>query len=82
MRHHHEHLDGSGYPDGLRGNELSVSERILSVTDVYDALTTDRPYRAALSPAEALATLRREAARGWWDDAVIDCLDRCVARPA
>ena len=67
IRHHHERLDGSGYPDGLRGEQIPLTARILQIVDVYDALTTDRPYRAALSPKEALGILEQEAAKGWWD---------------
>lgn len=48
VRHHHENLDGSGYPDGLRGNKLNLITRILSIADIYDAMTTDRPYRKAM----------------------------------
>ena len=51
IRHHHEKLDGSGYPDGLKGDEISPLVRILSVADVYDALTTERPYRPKKSKA-------------------------------
>src|SRR5246127_367406 len=50
IRHHHEKLDGSGYPDGLKGREIPLTARILQTADIYDALTTDRPYRKALSP--------------------------------
>ncbi|MFH1359575.1 MAG: HD domain-containing phosphohydrolase [Candidatus Omnitrophota bacterium] len=53
VRHHHERLDGSGYPDGLKGEEISLLARILMVADIYDALTTDRPYRRALANEEA-----------------------------
>ena len=49
MRGHHERLDGSGYPDGLRGKELSLEVRILGVCDVYDALTSERVYRRPIS---------------------------------
>jgi len=52
IRHHHEYLDGSGYPDGLKGGDISPMTRILVVADIYDALTTDRPYRKAMNPAE------------------------------
>jgi putative two-component system response regulator len=65
VRHHHERLDGSGYPDGLRGDEIPLLAQIMSVVDVFDALTTVRPYKRAYSVSEALAELRREAARGW-----------------
>jgi len=58
IRHHHEKLDGSGYPDGLKGEEISPLVRILSVADVYDALTTERPYRARKSKQEAISILR------------------------
>ncbi len=67
IRHHHEHCDGSGYPDGLRGNEIPVTASILQLVDVYDALTTTRPYREASTPAEALEIMDRESAKGWWD---------------
>lgn len=67
IRHHHEHRDGSGYPDGLRGDEIPVTASILQLVDVYDALTTTRPYRQASTPAEALEIMDRESAKGWWD---------------
>jgi putative nucleotidyltransferase with HDIG domain len=54
IRHHHERLDGRGYPDGLSGDGIAVVTRVVTVADMYDALTSDRPYRAALSDAEAL----------------------------
>jgi len=61
VRHHHEQLDGGGYPDGLKGNELTLSLRILTVTDVYDAMTSSRPYRKALSEKEAKEELIRQS---------------------
>jgi putative two-component system response regulator len=67
IRHHHEHYDGSGYPDGLRGVEIPITASILQLVDVYDALTTDRPYRKASNPTEALEIMDRESARGWWN---------------
>jgi cyclic di-GMP phosphodiesterase len=67
IRHHHEKLDGTGYPDGLKGSAIPLTARILSTVDIYDALTTDRPYRTAFSREQALATLYQEVARGWWD---------------
>src|SRR5580698_3155981 len=72
IRHHHEKLDGTGYPDGLRGEEITLTARILQVTDIYDALVTDRPYRKALPHEEAIQTMRSEARRGWWDKNLID----------
>ena len=65
VRHHHERLDGSGYPDGLRGDTTPLLAQIMGIVDVFDALTTDRPYRAALPTASAAEELRREVARGW-----------------
>ena len=63
VRHHHERHDGSGYPDGLRGDLIPLGSRIVGVADVYDALTSDRPYRARLSRAEAVRWLEAEAGR-------------------
>lgn len=65
VRHHHERLDGSGYPDGLRGEEIPLLAQIIGIVDVYDAMTTNRPYRAARSSEEALSELEREVRRGW-----------------
>ncbi len=59
VRHHHEWLDGSGYPDGLKGDEISLGAKILCVVDAFDAMTSDRPYRKALSIDEAKAELRK-----------------------
>jgi putative two-component system response regulator len=67
IRHHHEKQDGTGYPDGLRGDEIPLTARILQIVDVYDALTTERPYRIALDSAAALDHIEDEASRGWWD---------------
>lgn len=67
IRHHHEKLDGSGYPDGLKGEEIPLTARILQIVDVYDALTTARPYKKALSSSEALETMEAEVTKGWWD---------------
>ena len=78
IRHHHEKLNGSGYPDGLKGDQIPLTARILQITDVYDALTTDRPYRAALPQDEALEIMREEARRGWWDTTLLDEFERLV----
>ena len=64
VRHHHERLDGSGYPDGLRGDAVPLLAQIVSIADAYDAITTTRPYRAALPPDHAYAELRADAAAG------------------
>lgn len=58
IRGHHERWDGTGYPDGLRGEDIPIGARIIAIVDAYDAMTTDRPYRAALSDAEAIERLR------------------------
>ena len=71
IRHHHEKMDGSGYPDGLRGEAIPLKARILQIADIYDALTTNRPYRRALPPEEALQTLFTEAEKGWLDASVV-----------
>ena len=72
IRHHHEHSDGSGYPDGLTGPEIPVLPRVLQVVDVYDALRTARTYKAAFSHDEAAQMMREEAARGLWDAELVD----------
>jgi len=67
IRHHHEKLDGSGYPNGLRGEEIPITARILTIVDIYDALTTARPYKTAFSVTQTLEIMKEEVARGWWD---------------
>ena len=76
IRHHHEKFDGSGYPDGLRGESIPVTARVLQIVDVYDALTTDRPYKRAFSVVAALETMKHEVAKGWWDPAIFDQFER------
>jgi putative two-component system response regulator len=78
IRHHHEKLDGSGYPDGLRGEKIPVTARVLQVVDVFDALTTDRPYKKAFSITDALQTMKEEVAKGWWDPHIFDEFERLV----
>jgi len=58
IRHHHEKLDGTGYPDGLKDDEITPLVRILTIADIYDALTTNRPYRKKMNTIEANRTLR------------------------
>jgi putative two-component system response regulator len=67
IRHHHERMDGSGYPDGLKGDAVPLTARVLQVVDIYDALTTQRPYKLAFPPKMALNTMEEEVRRGWWD---------------
>ncbi len=71
VRHHHEAWDGSGYPDGLRGEAIPLGARILAVVDCFDALTSDRPYRPRMSTREAFAILRQRRG-GMYDPAVVD----------
>ena len=78
IRHHHERFDGSGYPDGLRGEEIPLVARVMSVVDVYDALRTQRPYKPAMSIPEALRILREETAMGWWDPQIVGTLSQMV----
>ena len=79
IRHHHEKLDGSGYPDGLAGKEIPLLVRIITAVDVYDALATARPYRKALPHETCMTILRDEAARGWWDRDIVEKLDHAPA---
>ena len=78
IRHHHEKLDGSGYPDGLRGDAIPVTARVLQIVDVYDALTTERPYKKAFSVTDSLQTMKDEVAKGWWDPHIFDQFERLV----
>ena len=61
VRHHHEHWNGSGYPDGLAGEEIPLCARVVCVVDVYDALTSDRCYRRALTREQALEVMQQES---------------------
>jgi putative two-component system response regulator len=71
IRHHHERYDGSGYPDGLRDQAIPLGARIMAVVDVYDALRTARPYKAAWSHEHAVAILLRETEAGAWDPQIV-----------
>ncbi|RKX42882.1 MAG: phosphohydrolase, partial [Thermotogae bacterium] len=62
VRHHHEHWDGTGYPDGLKKEQIPLPSRIIAAADVYDALTSKRPYRSAYSRHEALQIIREMSA--------------------
>ncbi|MGO9229063.1 MAG: HD-GYP domain-containing protein [Terriglobales bacterium] len=76
IRHHHERWDGSGYPDGLRGDQIPLLARILQIADIYDALTSARPYKAAYTAEEAIDIMREEANRGWRDPRVFQLFTR------
>ena len=73
IRHHHEKLDGSGYPDGFRGKEITEVAMVLAVVDSYDAMITDRPYRKAMSKENALLALSQEADEGRLDSRTVEC---------
>ena len=73
VRHHHERIDGQGYPDGLHGDAIPLLAQIVSVVDVFDALTTDRLYRKALPVATAYQMLKEKARGGWCQASVVDC---------
>jgi putative two-component system response regulator len=77
---HHERLDGSGYPDGIAGESIPLTARVTTIADIYDALTSARVYRAALTRAEALAIMREEARRGWWDARLLDVFPGVLER--
>lgn len=70
--HHHERLDGSGYPEGLAGESIPLAARITTIADIFDALTTARVYRVALSREKALGIMTDEAGKGWWDGRLLD----------
>jgi putative nucleotidyltransferase with HDIG domain len=71
IRHHHERWDGSGYPDGLRARQIPLLARIVQAGDIYDALTSARPYKPAFTPHEALRIMQEETDRGWRDPEII-----------
>ena len=78
VRGHHERWDGGGYPDGLRGDAIPIGARILCVCDSFNAMTTTRPYREAMTPAAALLELRR-CAGTQFDERVVDAIERVLA---
>jgi putative two-component system response regulator len=79
IRHHHEKLNGTGYPDGLKGDNIPLTARILQIVDVFDALTTLRPYKRALSVSETLEIMDDEVKKGWWDPNIFSQFKGLVA---
>ncbi len=79
IRHHHEKRDGSGYPDGLKGDDIPLNARVLQVVDVYDALTTERPYKKAFAQGKAIEIIREEVEKGWWDPDVAEQFIKMIA---
>jgi putative two-component system response regulator len=65
IRHHHERWDGSGYPDGLQGDEIPFLAQVFQIIDIYDALSSERPYKKAFTPEEALRIISEEMKKGW-----------------
>ena len=80
IRHHHERWDGTGYPDRLRGDQIPLLARVLQIADIYDALTSSRPYKSALAPREALCTIQEEWDCGWRDPQIVDLFLRVHQR--
>jgi len=76
IRHHHERWDGSGYPDGLRGEQIPLLARVLQIVDIYDALTSPRPYKSAFSPEKAISIIQEETGRGWRDPRIVQAFLR------
>lgn len=72
IRHHHERWDGSGYPDGLRHQEIPLLARVLQIADIFDGLTRERPYKAAYTPERALQIIQEESAAGWRDPLIVE----------
>jgi len=81
IRSHHERWDGSGYPDGLAGEEIPLLARILQVADIYDALTTARPYKPAFSHQHTIEIMQEEARRGWRDPELVPLFAE-ISQPA
>ena len=80
IRHHHEHWDGTGYPDGLSGSQIPMLARVLQVVDVYDALRTARPYKPALNHEESERTMMDEAGKGLWDPDLVPAFFRMLKK--
>ena len=80
VRHHHEQRNGSGYPDGLRGDAIPLLAQIVSVVDLYDTVTHTSPYQPAQSLEEAIDILRRQAAEGLREPLIVDTFATIVTR--
>ena len=76
IRHHHERWDGGGYPDGLRERQIPLLARVLQIADIYDALTSPRPYKPAYTAEKALAIIEEETGRGWRDPEIVELFFR------
>ncbi len=80
IRNHHERVDGKGYPDGLDLKNISLGARIVAVTDTYDAMTSNRPYRKGVTPLEAVKIFEREMQFGQWDPQILEQWIKLVKR--
>jgi putative two-component system response regulator len=80
IRYHQERFNGSGYPEGLKGQDIPIHARIIGIVDCFDALTSDRPYRKALAEEEALEIIAEETEQGLWDPELFDILKDLLKR--
>jgi HD-GYP domain-containing protein (c-di-GMP phosphodiesterase class II) len=80
VRHHHERWDGRGYPDGLIGDQIPLGARIIAVADSFDAMTSDRPYRRAMTVAVALAEIKRNSGIQF-DPQIVEAFERAMSAP-
>ncbi len=80
IRHHHERIDGKGYPDGISLGEISLGARIVAVCDSYDAMTSNRPYRKGIAPLEAIKIFEKEMNLGQWDPKIVEEWMKLVKR--
>jgi putative two-component system response regulator len=80
IRHHHEKLDGSGYPDNLTASQIDIYTRIIAIVDIYDALTDDRPYRRAMSKTQAFSILQSDVEKGLLDASIVEMLRNEVSK--
>jgi putative two-component system response regulator len=81
IRSHHERWDGTGYPDGLAGEDIPLLARILQIADIYDALTTARPYKPAFTREHAMEIMLEEARRGWRDPELVPLFAEVSEKP-
>jgi putative two-component system response regulator len=79
IRHHHERWDGSGYPDGLKQEEIPYLAQVFQIIDIYDALTSERPYKVAFTPTEAIAILKAEVEKGWRNPKLVEQFQEFIA---